>query len=136
MVFKNAVLNIALCCSYLHSGNRKGKVVGCGDVKRRGKMRRSRFEIVADILQTCLSPQCKTRVMCKVKLNFTQANEYLSQLTSLGLLSQEKRKYKTTDKGRRFISAYNHLGEIIGIPHLSLTRMKALSPLAFTHRRF
>jgi predicted transcriptional regulator len=99
-------------------------------------MRRSRFEIVADILQACLVPRGKTRIMCKVKLNFTQANEYLSQLTSLGLLSQEKGKYKTTDKGRQFISAYNHLGEIIGIPELPLTRMKALSPLAPAKRRF
>jgi predicted transcriptional regulator len=99
-------------------------------------MRRSRFEIVADILQTCLSPRRKTRIMCKVKLNFTQANEYLSQLTSLGLLSQDKGKYKTTAKGRRFILAYNRLGEIIGMPHLSLSGMKALSPLAFIHRRF
>jgi predicted transcriptional regulator len=99
-------------------------------------MRRSRFEIVADILQACLVPRGKTRIMCKVKLNFTQANEYLSQLTSLGLLSQEKGKYKTTDKGRQFISAYNHLGEIIGIPELSLSRVKALSPLAPAKRRF
>jgi predicted transcriptional regulator len=100
------------------------------------KMRRSRFEIVADILQACLVPRGKTRIMCKVKLNFTQANEYLSQLTSLGLLSQEKGRYKTTDKGRQFISAYNHLGEIIGIPELSLSRVKALSPLAPAKRRF
>jgi predicted transcriptional regulator len=99
-------------------------------------MRRSRFEIVADILQACLVPRGKTRIMCKVKLNFTQANEYLSQLTSLGLLSQEKGRYKTTDKGRQFISAYNHLGEIIGIPELSLSRVKALSPLAPAKRRF
>jgi predicted transcriptional regulator len=100
------------------------------------KMRRSRFEIVAGILQACLVPRGKTRIMCKVRLNFAQANDYLSQLTSLGLLSQEKGKYKTTDKGLQFISAYNHLSEIIGIPYLSRTGMKALSPLAPAHRRF
>jgi predicted transcriptional regulator len=99
-------------------------------------MRRSRFEIVADVMQTCLVPRGKTRIMCKVKLNFTQANAYLSQLTSLGLLSKENGKYKTTEKGRQFILAYNHLGEIIGIPELSLTEMKALSPLASAKRRF
>jgi predicted transcriptional regulator len=99
------------------------------------KMRRSRFEIVADILQACLVPRGKTRIMCKVKLNFTQANEYLSQLTSLGLLSKEKGKYKTTDKGRQFISAYNHLGEIIGISDLSLKGIRSLSSLP-AKRRF
>ena len=106
---------------------------GC---EKAGKMRRSRFEIVAGILQACLLPRGKTRIMCKVKLNFAQANEYLSQLTSLRLLSHEKHKYKTTDKGRQFILAYNHLGEIIGMPHLSLTGMNILSPLAHAHRRF
>jgi predicted transcriptional regulator len=99
-------------------------------------MRRSRFEIVADIIQACLLPRGKTRVMCKVRLNFTQANAYLSQLTSLGLLSKENGKYKTTDKGRQFISAYNYLGEIIGIPAPSLTGMKVLSPLALASRQF
>jgi predicted transcriptional regulator len=99
-------------------------------------MRRSRFEIVADIIQACLLPRGKTRVMCKVRLNFTQANAYLSQLTSLGLLSKENGKYKTTDKGRQFISAYNYLGEIIGIPAPSLTGMKVLSPLAPASRQF
>jgi predicted transcriptional regulator len=99
-------------------------------------MNRSRFEIMADIMQACLLPRRKTRIMCKVKLNFTQANDYLSQLTSLGLLSKENGKYETTDKGRQFISAYNHLGEIIGIPKPALTGMKALSPLAPASRRF
>jgi predicted transcriptional regulator len=41
-------------------------------------MNRSRFEIMADIMQACLLPRGKTRLMCIVKLNFTQANEYLS----------------------------------------------------------
>ena len=99
-------------------------------------MRRSRFEIVADIMQACLLPRGKTRIMCKVKLNFTQANDYLSQLTSLGLLSQENGKYVTTGKGRQFISAYNYLGEIMGIPDLALTGMKVLTPLAPANRRF
>jgi predicted transcriptional regulator len=99
-------------------------------------MRRSKFEIVADIMQACLSPRGKTRIMCKVKLNFAQANEYLSQLTSLGLLSHEKGKYVTTEKGRQFISTYYSLREIIGIPESSLTRMKVLSSFGPAKRRF
>ena len=98
-------------------------------------MKRSRFEIIAGIMQACLVPRGKTRVMCKVKLNFTQANEYLDHLTSLGLLSKEKGKYVATEKGRRFILAYNHLGEILGIPHMSLTGMNILSSFA-PKRRF
>jgi predicted transcriptional regulator len=77
-------------------------------------------------MQACLVPRGKTRIMCKVKLNFTQASDYLNRLTSLGLLSRRKGKYITTDKGRQFISAYNQLGEIIGTPLPSLTGMQAL----------
>jgi predicted transcriptional regulator len=120
-LFKNAVLNIALQCTV-------------GTAKRtRTRMNRSRFEIMADIMQACLLPRGKTRIMCIVKLNFTQANEYLSQLTSLGLLSKEKGKYGTTVKGRQFISAYNRLGEIIGIPEPSPTGMKVF-PIASASR--
>jgi predicted transcriptional regulator len=111
---------------------------GCGLCGREKvvKMRRSRFEIVVNLLEACLLPRGKTRIMCKVKLNFTQVNDYLSQLTSVGLLSHENGKYKTTDKGRQFISAYNHLGEIIGIPQASRTGIKVLSPLTPVNRRF
>jgi predicted transcriptional regulator len=135
-VFKNAVLNIVMCCIGVSAKlqRRKGCEL-CGHEKV-VEMRRSKLEIVADILQVCLVPRGKTRIMCKVRLNFTQAKDYLSNLTSLGLLSQKNGKYKTTDKGRQFISTYNHLGEIIGIPQLSLTGMKVLSPLARTIRRF
>ena len=91
---------------------------------------RSRFEIMADILQACCLPRGKTRIMCKVKLNFTQANEYLTQLTSVGLLSKVNGKYGITTKGHEFIAAYNRLGEIMGISNLSLRGMKVLTPLS------
>ncbi len=98
-------------------------------------MNRSKFEIMASILQVCCLPRGKTRIMCKVRLNFTQANEYLAQLTSIGLLSKEKGNYMTTSKGREFIAAYNRLGEIMGVPNLALTGMKFLTPLANNGKR-
>ena len=87
-------------------------------------------------MQACLVPRGKTRIMCKVKLNFTQASDYLAQLTSLGLLSCRKGKYVTTEKGRQFISAYNQLGEIIGAPLPSLTGMKTLHSFGSGNCRF
>ena len=91
---------------------------------------------MADILQACLLPQGKTRIMCKVKLSSTQANEYLSQLTSVGLLSKEKGKYVTTGKGRHFISAYNRLGKTIGVPYWAMAGMKVTHPYYAVNRRF
>jgi predicted transcriptional regulator len=99
-------------------------------------MNRSRFKIMAEILQACCVPQGKTRIMCKVKLNFPQAKEYLSQLTSVWLLSKVNMKYETTAKGREFIAAYNRLGEIMGIPNLLLTGMKFLTPMMHAKRNF
>lgn len=66
-------------------------------------MRRLKLEIVATILQACLVPRGKTRIMCKVRLNFAQANDDLSNLTSRGLFFQKGGKYKTTRKGREVI---------------------------------
>jgi len=90
-------------------------------------MKRSRYEIMAGIMQNCLLPRCKTRIMYEGNMSFAQINAYLSLLTSLGLLSQENGKYETTDKGRQFISAYNNLGKIIGIPAPLVTEMKVFS---------
>jgi predicted transcriptional regulator len=95
-------------------------------------MNRSRYEIMAEIMQNCLSPRSKTHILRKGNLSFAQTKAYLSLLTSLGLLSQQNGKYETTDKGRQFISAYNHIDKIIGTPAPSLTGMKAFSKLFST----
>ena len=80
---------------------------------------RSKFEITAEILQNCLLPRGKTYIMYRGNMSFAQTNAYLSLLTSQGLLSKENGKYETREKGRRFISAYNQLGKIIGIPPIA-----------------
>jgi predicted transcriptional regulator len=133
--FKNLNHGVQKCCikyrpacTLLHGKRGEGEGVV--------KVRRARFEIVADILQACLLPRGKTRIMCKVRLNFPQANEYLDQLVSLGLLSKKKGKYKTTEKGRQFISTYNHLSGMIGLPELPLNGIKAFSFLGSAKRRF
>jgi predicted transcriptional regulator len=95
--------------------------------EKTAKTNRSRYEIMAGIVQNCLSPRRKTHIMYKNSLSFAQTNAYLSLLISLGLLTQQNSEYETTDKGRQFISAYNHLGEIMGIPALSITGMSVFS---------
>jgi len=79
-------------------------------------------------------PRGKTRIMCKVKLNFTQVNAYLSLLISLSLLSKVDGKYETTDKGRQFVSAYNYLGRIVGIPDLAPPGMDVLRLFSARYR--
>lgn len=135
-VFKNAVLNIALQCTYsCFETARKGEN-SCGLCRNEGVigMRRSRYEIMAGVLEACLMPRGKTRIMCKVKLNFTQVNAYLSLLISLSLLSKVDGKYETTDKGRQFVSAYNYLGRIVGIPDLAPPGMDVLRLFSARYR--
>jgi predicted transcriptional regulator len=91
------------------------------------KMNRSRYEIIASIMQDCLSPRGKTHIMYKNSLSFAQANAYLNLLIQLGLLTQENSKYETTDKGRQYITAYNNLGRVMGLPTPSITKISALS---------
>jgi predicted transcriptional regulator len=93
---------------------------------------RSKFEITAEIMQNCLLPRGKTYIMYNGNMSFAQTNAYLSLLTSQGLLSQENGKYETTDKGRQFISAYNQLGKIIGMPPVAC---KDESPLTLLSAR-
>jgi predicted transcriptional regulator len=88
-------------------------------------MKRSRFEIMAEIVQVCFVPQGKTRIVCKVKLNFMRVNAYLSELASLGLLSKVYGKYEATEKGRQFMSAYNDIGRVIGMHEQSLAGLRA-----------
>ena len=93
-------------------------------------------EAMADILQACCLTRGKTSIICKVKLIFTQADEYLTQVAWVGLLSKAKRKYEIMAKGREFMVAYNRLGEIIGVHNLSLMGMKVLTPLSRGESKF
>ncbi len=95
--------------------------------EKTAKMNRSKYEIIASIVQNCLSPRGKTYIMYKSSLSFAQANAYVNLLISIGLLAQQNGKYETTDKGRQFISAYNNLGKIMGLPAPSITRMSVFS---------
>jgi predicted transcriptional regulator len=95
--------------------------------EKTAKMNRSRYEITASIMQDCLSPRGKTHIMYKNSLSFAQANAYLNLLIRLGLLTQENSRYETTDKGRQYITAYDNLGKIMGLPAPSITKMSVFS---------
>jgi len=69
--------------------------------------RRSRLEVVADILTEALNGANKTRIMYRANLNFLRFDGYFSELLDKGLIAEENTSdgrvvYRTTDKGRRF----------------------------------
>lgn len=82
---------------------------------------RSRWDIMAKVLDVAKSPLPKTRIMYGANLSFRQLEKYLEFLLDVGLLtvseerqSKVKKLFVTTEKGLSFLEAYRTLGEIVG----------------------
>lgn len=81
------------------------------DGKRRGE-----FDIISDILECAINPLVKTEIMYKANLSFSQLKIYLNLLISTNLLEEinsSRREYKTTEKGKQFISNYKEIQKIL-----------------------
>jgi len=79
--------------------------------------RRSKDEIIADILEVCLMPGlAKTQVVYQANLNFRTIVPHLDLLTRGGLLEVVPGKltiYKTTPRGEMALKALRAIEEII-----------------------
>lgn len=53
-------------------------------------MKRSREEVIENILETCRESATKTKVVYQVNLNFRMVNPYLELLTKSGLLAANR----------------------------------------------
>jgi len=77
------------------------------------------LEIIYFILVVCKNGSLKTHIMYKCNLNSKQVDQYMQVLISRLLLEKDQEFpdskryiYKTTERGRRYIDAYNQLAEI------------------------
>ena len=77
-------------------------------------LNRSRFEIMADILQRAVTGAKKTWLLYSANLSYSQHQKYLSTLVELGLLSKKDGLYNTTPKGMDFIMSYQTLTNLLG----------------------
>jgi len=66
-------------------------------------MRRSRIDIIIDVLDAAQMGVNKTSVVYKTNLNFKLADKYLELLQRHGLVENRVDKYITTDKGKIFM---------------------------------
>ncbi|KCZ72502.1 putative transcriptional regulator [Candidatus Methanoperedens nitroreducens] len=66
-------------------------------------MRRSRIDIIIDVLEVAKMGANKTSVVYKTNLNFKLADKYLELLQNQGLVENRTDKYITTDKGKVFL---------------------------------
>ena len=67
------------------------------------KMRRTRCEIVIDILKLCLEPRKKTEIVYLCNLNFRLIKDYLSCLLEKGWIKKVHNLYETTESGNHIL---------------------------------
>lgn len=75
--------------------------------------RRTRNDIIVDILSTSVKGANKSKIVWKVNLNFKKAAEYINYLVELELLVEEhngrKKIYRTTEKGMNLLEKFREL---------------------------
>lgn len=80
-------------------------------------MRRKEIDIIADILEAAKCPGTnKTAIVYRTNLNFNVAGKYLIKLMESGLIYEENngnRYYKTTDKGKDFLSKVREVNSVL-----------------------
>jgi len=83
------------------------------------KRRRSRIEVICDILSEALDGANKTRLMYRCNLNFMRFNRYLQELLDAGLIENINSNpkgtiiYKTTEKGRELVKVLRKANEFM-----------------------
>lgn len=87
----------------------------------RANRRRSRAEVVADILSEALDGANKTRLMYRCNMNFARFNRYLRELLDAGVVKRVNPNpkglilYKTTDEGRELLTVLRKANKLMSI---------------------
>ena len=77
---------------------------------------RNRIEIICQILEVANGGVTKKiEIMYKANLSYTQLKEYGMVLAESDLLQYDldKQTFKTTEKGLRFLDAFNHMDAVM-----------------------
>ena len=87
----------------------------------RARHRRSRTEVIVDILSEALGGVNKTRLMYRCNLNFARFNRYLRELLDASVVERINANptgltiYKTTDKGHELLRVLRKASEFMSI---------------------
>lgn len=79
-------------------------------------MKRSKQEIIAQILEICLERASKTKIVYQANLNFRTINPYLDILIKNSLIELgkgEQKLYETTQKGRDLLEMIKRVNETL-----------------------
>ena len=81
------------------------------------RKRRTRFQIIENILRAARNGIYKTQIMYEAGLSYTQLSGYLSFLMKVGLLKTIKKNdrvvYKITSKGIRYLKSYEKIRDLL-----------------------
>jgi len=69
------------------------------------RRRRTRYDIIMDVLKIAKNGIAKTNIMYKAKLSYTQLEQYLEALEKAGFIKEESGSWTTTEKGLHVIEA-------------------------------
>lgn len=75
-------------------------------------MKRSRDEIIAQILRICSDGASKTRLVYQANLNFKTVNPYIELLVKNDMIEIKEGKnkvYKTTNKGKELLENFEEI---------------------------
>lgn len=87
----------------------------------RTRRRRSRIEVIYNILSEALGGANKTRLMYHCNLNFMRFNRYLQELLDAGLIERAGSNpegvvlYKTSNKGRELVKVLRKASEFVSV---------------------
>lgn len=74
---------------------------------------RSKHDIIASIIETCLEPANQNKVIRIANLTYPMFYEYRIDLIKAGLLMNVDGKYLSTELGRNFLTHYRELERLL-----------------------
>ncbi|HSF50412.1 MAG TPA: winged helix-turn-helix domain-containing protein [Nitrososphaeraceae archaeon] len=78
---------------------------------------RSRYEVIAAIISSCIRMETRTKIMYKAMLSNDQCKLYIQFLLKCGLINEvlngEKRYYIITESGNKFLVNFEKLKEML-----------------------
>lgn len=74
-------------------------------------MKRSKYQIISEILEICISGANKTKVVYQANLNFRTVNPYLEELIRNHLIDLEQHEYITTSDGISLLENINYINK-------------------------
>lgn len=83
-------------------------------------VRRSRLEIIAEILKTAIVGSSKTNLVYSTNINFRVLDENLSLLIERRFINVRGKRFYTTNLGLEFLEIYNKMRGLIDLESIRL----------------